>query len=375
MSKRDYYEVLGVEKNATDAQLKSAYRKLAMKYHPDRNPDDKEGAEKKFKELNEAYEVLSNKEKRGLYDQFGHAGVNQNAGYGGAGSGFEGFGGFEDIFSSFFGNGFTSGGRSRVQKGADVRADITIDFIEAIKGVEKEISFYRLQNCSDCSGTGAKADSKMNNCSNCNGRGEVRYTQRTLFGDTVSVRECSACNGEGKIPEKKCVKCNGKSKVRKKKKMTIKIPAGVDDKNVIPLRGEGDVGERGGPKGDLHLVVHVKEHEYIQRDGLDLYQDVHINFTQAVLGDEIKINTVDGTLKLKVEDGTQSGAMRRISGSGVPVVNGYGKGDLYIRIIVDIPKKLSKSQQEKLVEFSKSMGEEISEHHKSFFEKVKEVIS
>ncbi len=376
MAKRDYYEVLGVDKNASEADLKKAYRKLAMKYHPDRNPDDKEGAEKKFKEVNEAYEVLSDKDKRAAYDQFGHNAFNQNGGFGGGAGGFGGFsGGFEDIFSQFFGGGFTSGGRNRPQKGSDVRVDVTIDFVEAIKGVEKEISFYRLQKCSECGGTGAKDSSKTHTCHECNGTGEIRYSQRSLFGESITVSECSACNGTGKIPDEKCTKCNGKAKVRKKRKMKIKIPAGVNDGNVIPIQGEGDIGERGGPNGDIHLYIHVKAHPTIRREGIDLYQDVHVSIAQAILGDEVKVETVDGKIKIRIDGGTQSGEMRRISGAGVPVVRGYGKGDLYIRVIVDIPKKLNSEQQEKLLAFSKSMGDNMSEHHKSFFDKVKDAIS
>ncbi len=375
MAKRDYYEILGVDRNASDAELKKAYRKLAMKYHPDRNPDDKEGAEKKFKEVNEAYEVLSDKEKRATYDQFGHDAFTQNAGFGGAGGFSGGFGGFEDIFSQFFGGGFTSGGRNRPQKGADVRVDVTIDFVEAIKGVEKEISFYRLQKCSECSGSGAKDGSKTHTCHECNGTGEIRYSQRSLFGESISVSECTTCNGTGKIPDEKCTKCNGKGKVRKKRKMKIKIPAGVDNGNVIPIQGEGDMGERGGPSGDIHLYVHVTQHPSIRREGIDLYQDVRISIAQAILGDEVRIDTVDGKIKIRIDGGTQSGSMRRISGAGVPVVRGYGKGDLYIRVIVDIPKNLNKDQEEKLLAFSKSMGDNMSEHHKSFFEKVKDAIS
>ena len=278
MSKRDYYEALGVESNADEVELKKAYRKLAMKYHPDKNPGDDE-AEQNFKEINEAYEVLSDTEKRRYYDQFGHAGVNQNAG--GGGGGFQGgFGGFEDIFD-MFGGGRSSSGRRRngPTKGADVRVDITIAFDKSATGVKQDIEFYRTEDCPTCNGSGAEPGSGVNTCHQCHGAGEVRYAQRTLFGESISVRTCDVCGGSGEVPDKACHTCKGKKKVKKKKKIQISIPAGVDNGSILSLRGEGDLGTKGGPRGDVHIVIRVQKHKIFTRDGNDLYQELHISVT------------------------------------------------------------------------------------------------
>ena len=379
--KRDYYEVLGVSKSASEQELKSAYRKLAMKYHPDKNQGDKE-AEAKFKEINEAYEVLSDAEKRKLYDQFGHAGVNQNGGgYGGFGQGgfegFGGFGGFEDIFSEMFGGGFGSSQRRKAgpRKGADIRVDVDLKFEEAAFGVEKEIEFLRSDDCPTCNGSGAAPGKGTKTCSKCGGSGEIRYSQRTLFGESISVRECDSCNGTGKIPEEVCHTCKGKTKVRKKHRVKVKIPAGVDSGNVLTVRGEGNQGEKGGPRGDVQVYMRVSSHKLFDRDGDDVIYEMHISFATATFGSEVTVPTLDGKVKYKIEPGTQSGTVFRLKGKGIPVLQGYGRGDQYVKVIVDVPTKLSDSQKKALREFAKEMGEEIDPDKKNFFNKMKDALS
>lgn len=377
MSKRDYYEILGVDKNADEQTIKKAYRKMAMKYHPDRNPDDKE-AEQKFKEANEAYEILSNKEKRAMYDQFGHAGVNGNGqgGFGGGG-GFSGFGGFEDIFGDIFdmfGGGFSSGRRkNRPQKGPDIKLQVDLTFEEAAFGVNKDIEVSKHEECKKCNGTGAKPGSNKKTCSKCGGSGEVRYTQRTPLGSFVNVRTCDACHGEGTIIEKPCDECNGKGNVRKKKKISVKIPAGVDNGSVITLRGEGEPGIKGGPPGDLYLVIRMLPHKIFKRDNYDIICEMPITFVQAALGDEIVVPTLDERVKYKIAEGTQSGTVFRLKGKGVPILNGNGRGDQYVKVTVETPKKLNEDQKNLLRKFAEEMGEDLHEQRKSFFDKVKDV--
>ncbi|MDI9471307.1 MAG: molecular chaperone DnaJ [Tissierellia bacterium] len=378
MSKRDYYDVLGVERGADEKALKSAYRKLAMKYHPDKNPGDKK-AEATFKEINEAYEVLTDPQKRKLYDQFGHAGVDPSAQAAGGGPFTGGFGGFEDfgdVFSSFFGGGFSSSSRgySRVRRGADVQVEVRLSFMEAVQGAEKEVTFYRLEDCPTCSGSGAEPGTSMKTCEQCGGRGEVRYAQRSLFGETISVQECPTCRGKGEIPETICHTCKGKGKVRKRKKLSVKIPAGVDNGHILTLSGEGDVGESGGPKGDVLLHFRVAPDSLFRREGSDIYQEVHINYIQAVLGDEIEIPSLEGKLRFKISPGTQSGEIRRLAGAGIQRVNSYGKGDHYVTIIVDVPTSLNDKQKEALLHFGKEMNLVTPKENKSFFEKVKDAI-
>lgn len=376
MSKRDYYEILGVSKSASDQDIKKAYRKMAMKYHPDKNPDDKE-AEEKFKEANEAYEILSSPEKRKRYDQFGHAGVNNNGGAGG----YDGFGGagFEDIFGDIFdmfggGGGFSSSRRrSGPRKGADIQYETTITFKEAAFGLEREIEFYRNDKCNTCNGSGAKPGTSSKTCGKCNGTGEVKFAQRTPLGQIVNVRPCDECNGEGKIIEKPCEKCHGKGNVRKKKKVKVKIPAGVDTGSVISIRGEGEPGVKGGPRGDLYLVINVKPHEIFERDGYDVICEMPITFVQAALGDEVEVPTLEGKVKYKIAEGTQSGTIFRLKSKGIIHPKGYGKGDQYVRVIVEVPKKLSDKQKDILRKFADESGEEIHEQGKSFFNKVKDV--
>ncbi len=359
--KRDYYEVLGVGKNADDAELKKAYRKLAMKYHPDRNPDDKE-AENKFKELNEAYEVLSDKEKRNMYDQFGHAGVHQNGqgGFGGAG-----FGGFEDIinevfgggFGGGFGRGFSSNRRNAPRKGSSIRADVTLSFEEAAFGKKEKIEFYRTEECHTCHGDGAKPGTKKSKCIKCNGSGEIRVTQQSILGNTVSIQTCPSCSGSGEIIEEPCGTCKGKGRVKKKKTINVDLPAGVFEGAQMNLRGEGNLGSKGGPRGDVIVVIHVLPHKVFKRDGDDIFLQIPITFTQAVLGDEIDVPTLDGKVQFQIPAGTPSGKQFRLRGKGVHVLNGYGRGDQYVRVVVEIPKKLNKKQKEALKAFAKEMGE------------------
>ena len=369
-TKRDYYEVLGVDRNVDDNALKKAYRKLAMKYHPDRNPDNKE-AEEKFKEVNEAYEVLSDAEKRRRYDQFGHDGVNGQ--FGGGSQGFGGgFGGFEDIFGDIFGDVF-GGQRTRrrgPERGQDIKQRVTISFEDAAFGKKIEIKLNRTEECSECHGSGAKAGTGKKTCPTCNGTGEVRTVQRTPFGNIQSSRTCSTCNGEGEIIETPCPKCHGKGHTRKVKTIEVDIPAGIDDGQMIKLSGQGEIGKKGGPRGDLYIVVSIKEHPLFTRDGFDVYFEMPITFVQATLGDEIEVPTIDGKVKYTIPEGTQSGTTFRLRDKGIPRLRGYSRGDQYIKITVEIPKKLNEKQKDILREFAKECGEEVHEKKMSFGQKL-----
>ena len=363
--KRDYYEVLGVNKNATDDELKKAYRKLAKKYHPDANPDNKKEAEAKFKEVNEAYENLSDPQKRRMYDQFGHAGPQ---GFGGN-SGFysQGFEGFDvdlgDIFSSFFGGGF--GGRSSrarnygPTKGASLRYDIEITFEEAFLGVEKEISFNREETCSTCNGSGAKPGTTVNTCSMCNGTGQVTQMQTTILGQMQTTRTCPNCHGEGKIVTEHCETCRGKGKVRKATKIKVKIPQGIDDGQTVILRGEGAAGTKGGEKGDLFITVHLKKHKIYTRKQSNVYCEIPVTITQATLGANIDVPMVDGSIeKCKIPEATQTGTKFRIKGKGFKNPNSSYAGDFIFTVIVQTPKKLSKEQRTLLEQLAKTMNEQ-----------------
>ena len=369
-TKRDYYEVLGVDRNVDDQALKKAYRKLAMKYHPDRNPDNKE-AEEKFKEVNEAYEVLSDAEKRRRCDQFGHDGVNGQ--FGGGSQGFGGgFGGFEDIFGDIFGDVF-GGQRTRrrgPERGQDIKQRVTISFEDAAFGKKIEIKLNRTEECSECHGSGAKAGTGKKTCPTCNGTGEVRTVQRTPFGNIQSSRTCSTCNGEGEIIETPCPKCHGKGHTRKVKTIEVDIPAGIDDGQMIKLSGQGEIGKKGGPRGDLYIVVSIKEHPLFTRDGFDVYFEMPITFVQATLGDEIEVPTIDGKVKYTIPEGTQSGTTFRLRDKGIPRLRGNSRGDQYIKITVEIPKKLNEKQKDILREFAKECGEEVHEKKKSFGQKL-----
>lgn len=376
--KRDYYEVLGVDKNADDATIKKAYRQLAKKYHPDLNPGDKQ-AEAKFKEVNEAYEVLSDSEKKSRYDQFGHAGVDPNFGAGGAGGGFQGgFGDFGDIFSDLFGGGFGGfGGNSRrsnpnaPRRGADVAARITISFEEAAKGCTKNIKVSHIETCSACGGSGAKAGTSPKTCPVCNGSGSQVVQQRTPFGVMQTQTTCSRCSGTGKIIESPCEKCSGKGRVRITREHTVNIPAGIDDMQMLNVRGQGDAGVNGGSNGDLRIEVTVRPHPIFERNGFDVYCEIPVTFVQAALGAEISVPTLDGKVKLKIHEGTQPGDEFKLTGKGIKRINGSGKGNQYVKISVEIPKNLSKEQKDILEKFDNATDEKNYKKQKSFFDKLK----
>ena len=371
--KRDYYEVLGVSKNATDEELKKAFRKLAKQYHPDANPDNKEEAEKKFKEVNEAYEVLSDKQKRQMYDQFGFNGPQGfNGGQGGYysyGGGFDGFGGFSDfgdfgdlgdIFSSFFGGSSTRSRSSNgPRKGADLKMSIDISFEDAYLGVEKEISISRNEKCTSCGGTGAKPGTSPEKCSVCNGVGKIKQIVTTPFGQMATQKVCGHCNGEGKIIKDPCSECHGKGIVKKAKKLKVKIPEGIDDGRAIVFKGEGEVGPNGGPNGDLYVVVHIKRHSIYSRQAEHVLCEVPITFTGAALGTELEIPMVDGSKeKFRIPEGTQTGTRFTIKNKGFKSVNGNWRGDFVFTVIVQTPKKLTKEQRTLFTELAKTMNEQ-----------------
>lgn len=373
MAKRDYYEVLGVDRDATEDDLKRAYRQAAKKYHPDLNPNDSE-AEEKFKEVNEAYEVLSDPQKRAAYDRFGHDGAN---GQGFGGFDFEGFGdgGLGDLFDAFFGG--TTGGTGRRRRGpvrgADIRYDLNITFEEAAFGTEKEIQVVRLEDCSQCHGTGGKEGAEPVTCSECNGTGEISYTQTTAFGRFVNVRTCGTCGGEGTIVSDPCDRCRGRGKVRNRRKISVKIPEGINDGQAITLRGEGDIGERGGPPGDLYVYISVKPHKLFKREGYDIYCEVPITFTQAALGAEIDIPTLEGTEKFKVPEGTQTGKVFTLRNRGISHLRGSGRGNQYIAVKVIVPRRLNDKQKDLLRQFEEeTSGKEYHEERKTFFDKMKD---
>ena len=380
MSKRDYYEVLGVSKTATQDELKKAYRKLARKYHPDLNKDNPEAAEK-FKECNEAYSVLSDDQKRAQYDQFGHAafengGMGGGGGFGGAG-GFGGFGGsgMEDIFDMFFGGqGGRGGSRAKAgpQRGADLRFDLEISFEEAAFGIEKEINPYRDEACDHCHGEGAEPGSKVETCPECNGSGYVRYTQNTMFGQMVNERPCSRCKGEGKIISEPCKECRGKGTVKRNKKLKVKIPAGVDNGSRLRVSNEGEAGAKGGSNGDLYVYLYVKPHKFFERDGTTVLCEVPINIVQATLGADIKVPTLDGQVTMKIPEGTQPGKVLRLKGKGIPSLRNGSRGDQLVRVKVVVPTKLSDKQKDALRKFADISKDNINPEEKSFMDKVKD---
>lgn len=369
MAKQDYYELLGVSKNADEKEIKRAYKKLAMKYHPDRTKGDKE-KEEKFKEIQEAYEVLNDKEKKAMYDQYGHAAFEQGGGFGG-GSGFGGgFGGFEDIFSEMFGGGFGGGrGRQRVVRGDDLRYDLEITLEEAVKGVKKDIRIRTLVPCDSCHGSGAEKGSKVETCPTCHGAGRIRRQQGFFMTEQV----CPHCHGSGKKIEKPCQSCHGDGRVNKVKNLSVTIPAGVDTGNQLRLSGEGEAGENGAPAGDLYVVIHVRDHDIFERDGSNLYCEVPISFTMAALGGEIEIPTLDGRVKLKIPAETQTGKLFRVRGKGVPSPRGGYAGDLICKVIIETPVSLNEEQKELLRKLEESL-EGKSQHrpqHEGFFKSVK----
>ena len=369
MSKRDYYEVLGVSKSASKDEIKKAYRKLSKQYHPDINKEP--DAADKFKEIKEAYEVLSDEQKKAHYDQFGHTDPNQ--GFGGfGGQDFGGFGGFEDIFSTFFGGG---GGRRRdpnaPRQGADLQYTMTLSFEEAAFGKETEVEIPREENCDTCHGSGAKPGTKVETCSTCGGSGQINVEQNTAFGRMVNRRACHVCKGTGKQIPHKCSTCSGEGKVKKRKKIQVKVPAGIDDGQQLRVSGQGEPGVNGGPAGDLYVVFHVRDHEFFERDGDDIYCEMPITFAQAALGDEIEVPTLHGKVKLKVPAGTQTGTRFRLKGKGISNVRGYGQGDQHVVVLVVTPKKLTEKQKQLLREFSEISGQSPDQQEDGFFSKVK----
>ncbi len=379
--KRDYYEVLGVPRTASDDELKKAYRKLAKQYHPDMNPGNAE-AEAKFKEVNEAYEVLSDKDKRAKYDQFGHAGVDPSFGAGGFGGGFD-MGDIDlgDLFGSFFGGGgFTNFGSSRQanpnapRQGASLRANITISFMEAMTGVEKELNLNRTENCEACRGTGCAAGTTAEICPDCHGAGQVRIQRGGGGFAFTSTVPCQKCHGTGKIIHQPCEHCHGAGQVKKLRKIKVKIPAGIDDGQTISMRGQGNGGQNNGPAGDLLVNVSVIPDLRFQRDGADLYLEQPVSFSQAALGAELQIDTIDGKVKYNLPSGTQTGTMFRLRGKGAPSLSGRGRGDQYVTVKVTVPTNLTGEQRDALKRFAEAMGEGDGPHNtpvRDFFEKKK----
>ena len=370
MDKRDYYEVLGVSKTASQDEIKKAYRKLSKQYHPDINKEA--GADAKFKEISEAYEVLSDQEKRAQYDQFGHAGPQGFGGFNGGFSGGDGFG-FEDIFSSFFGGG--GGGRRRdpnaPRKGNDLQYSMTIEFEEAVFGKEKEIEVSKDEICDTCDGSGAKPGTSPTKCTQCQGHGQVNITQDTPFGRVQTKLTCPVCEGTGKEIKDKCTTCSGRGRVTKRKKIKITIPAGVDDGQQLRVSGQGEPGVNGGPAGDLYVVFRVKPDARFERDGDDIYYTLPLTFAQAALGDEVEIPTVQGKVKLKIPAGTQSSTKFRLKGKGVKNVHGYGVGDQHVIVKVITPKKLTEKQKQLLREFAEISGDIPEEQGSSLFDKIR----
>ena len=379
--KKDYYEILGVSKTATDDEIKKAYRRLAKKYHPDLNPNNPE-AEARFKEAGEAYQILSNPETRAKYDQFGHAAFDAASGYsGGAGSGFGGFGSdVNDIFDSIFGGGFGGFGGNRggrtPQRGADLRASLEISFEEAVFGTEKDITINKSVPCDACEGTGSKSK-ETKRCSVCGGTGQVQVKQNTPFGQFMNVKTCDKCGGTGKAVDDPCQVCRGKGFVRKAVKVHVKIPAGIDNGQAISISGMGEPGSKGGAPGNLLVSVRIRPHKILQRDGYDIHVEKTISVAQAALGDTIKIETIDGLVELNIPEGTQSGVSLRMRGKGVPKLQSSGRGDQYVHLTVEIPKHLTEKQKELLREFDAAMGgtlqktEGETQERKSFFGKKK----
>ena len=370
-NKRDYYEVLGVSKGASEDEIKKAYKKLARKYHPDMNPGDKE-AEEKFKEVNEANEVLSDPEKKARYDQFGFAGVDPNYGAGGAGGGYGGgfdFGDLGDIFGSFFGGGF-GGGQARrngPQRGESIRASVSVTFKEAAFGCEKEVTIQRSEQCTTCKGNGCAPGTTPEICPDCHGSGVVQVQQRTPMGVFASSRPCQRCHGTGKIIHQPCTDCGGTGAVRKRKTIKINIPAGIDHGQTISLRGQGNAGKNGGPAGDLLITVMVQPHELFRREGNDVFCESPITFSQAVLGATLEIPTIDGQVKYDIPEGTQTGTVFRLRGKGIPVLNGRGRGDQYVTVTIETPRGLNREQKDALKKFDAALGEGNYEKRKSFF--------
>ncbi len=380
--KRDYYEVLGVNKGASDDEIKKAYRKVAKQYHPDLHPGDKE-AEAKFKEAGEAYEVLSDEQKRARYDQYGHAGVDPNFGAGGFGGGFGGadFGDLGDIFGSFFGGGFGGGQRRRQngpRKGSDVMETVLISFEEAAFGVKKTLKIYKVEECDECKGKGCKSEADRITCPTCKGSGEIRNVTNSLFGQMVNVTTCNHCNGSGQIIKNPCSKCKGKGMIKRARNVDVDIPAGIDAGETVRYRGLGNAGYKGGPSGDLLVTVQIKRHDVFTRRGNDVYCTIPITFVQATLGADVEIPILDedkkytlGKMSYTIPEGTQPGTEYRLRGKGIPGVRSGIRGDMVLTVSVEVPKNLSKEQKESLQAFAKLSNENNYKQHKNFFEKMK----
>ncbi len=376
--KRDYYEVLGVQKGASEEEIKKAYRKMAKMYHPDLHPDDPEAAEK-FKEVNEANDVLTDPQKRQRYDQFGHAGVDPSYGAG-QGGGFGGFGGFGadgidfgDIFDTFFGGGGTrtSANPNAPKKGADISISLAISFMEACKGISHEIELNRSEVCDSCNGSGAKTGTTPKTCPECHGTGQVRFQQRSILGMVTSQRPCQKCGGRGKIIETPCPTCRASGRVQKKSKITVNVPAGIDDGQILRVSGEGHVGTNGGPRGDLNVRISVRHDPLFERKGFDIWTEIPITYAQAVLGSEVTVPTIDGNVTYPVPEGTQPDTVFRLKGKGIKKLQREGRGDQYVKVVLEVPKNLTKKQKEALEEFSASLGDKNYEKQTGFFEKLK----
>lgn len=372
--KRDYYEVLGVTKGASEDEIKKAYRQSAKKYHPDLHPGDKE-CEEKFKEVNEAYEVLSDKDKKARYDQFGHAGVDPNFGAG-AGGGRGPFGvdvDFEDIFTSFFGGNKGGRGGNAPSRGTDVDVSVTISFEEAAMGCKKTISYENVSSCDECSGTGAKAGTQPKTCTVCNGTGRVLITQRTVFGVVQTQRTCDACKGKGKVIDNPCHACGGSGRTRKTKNVDVTIPAGIRDQQILKVSGRGNAGYNGGPSGNLNVYVNVQPHPIFERRGDDIWCDMPLTFAQASLGAEVVVPTLEGKVTYSVHEGTQPGDIFKIKGKGVQHLDGRGKGDQYVRVTIEIPRNLTQKQKELIRELDGQTNNKNYTKRNSFFDKIKNV--
>ena len=373
-NKRDYYEVLGVAKGASEDEIKKAYKKMARKYHPDLNPGDKD-AEEHFKEVNEAYEVLSDPDKKARYDQYGHAGVDPNFG---AGAGFDGsfdFGDLGDIFGSFFGGGFGGGGRrtnpNAPQRGESIRMSLAISFEEAAFGCEKAVTVERMEQCETCHGNGCAPGTTPEVCPDCRGTGQVQVRRQTPMGVFATSSPCPKCGGKGQIIHQPCKDCHGSGTVRRRKTIQASIPAGIDNGQTISIRGQGNAGKNGGPAGDLLITITVRPHELFRREGTRVLCEAPITFTQAVLGAELEIPTIDGKVKDTLPEGTQSGTTFRLKGKGIPSINGRGRGDQYVTVYIETPRNLNKEQKEALKKFAESVGESNYEERKKFFKKFK----
>lgn len=376
-SKRDYYKVLGLQRGASEEEIKKAYRRLAKKYHPDLNPGDKE-AEARFKEVNEAYEVLSDSQKRARYDQFGHAGVDPNFGGGYPGGGF-GFDGFDfdlgDIFSTFFGGAGRRANPNAPRRGSDVVSPVVISFEEAARGCKKQVSAEVISTCGECGGSGAAKGTHPKTCPGCHGTGQQRRQQRTPFGVIQTQTICPQCRGTGTVIETPCGVCRGTGHVRTEKTIGVNIPAGIDDGQVITIRGKGNSGINGGPPGDLQVSVTVRPHPVFERDGYDIWYEMPITFAQAALGAEIEVPTLDGKITYTIKEGTQPGDIFRLKGKGIPHLNGNRRGDQILKVTIEVPQKLSAEQKKLLRQFEEACGEGNYPKRRSFFKRVKDAFS